>query len=121
MNRFLATAGLMGAVAIGLGAFGAHALKPVLAVIPEANAWWNTATLYLLLHAIAVAAITSSPNPRTLSLAKVSWICGAFIFSSTLYAMSLGAPRWLGAVTPMGGSLMIMGWILLMWSARGKK
>ena len=120
MDRFLATAGLMGAVAIGLGAFGAHALKPVLAIIPEANAWWTTATYYLLLHAIAVAAITSSSNPQTLALAKLSWISGAFIFSSTLYAMSLGAPHWLGAVAPIGGSLMIVGWVFLLWSARAK-
>jgi uncharacterized membrane protein YgdD (TMEM256/DUF423 family) len=46
------------------------------------------------------------------------WAMGSVIFAGTLYAMGLGAPRWLGAITPVGGSLLIAGWLLLAWSAR---
>jgi uncharacterized membrane protein YgdD (TMEM256/DUF423 family) len=46
------------------------------------------------------------------------WSAGAFIFAATLYAMALGAPRWLGAITPLGGTLLIAGWLSLAWVAR---
>ena len=112
MNR-LVTAGLLGAVAIALGAFGAHGLKERLALIPEASDWWETATFYLLTHAVAVGAI----DGRSAWPARL-WIVCASIFSLTLYAMALGAPRWLGAITPLGGSALIAGWVILAWTAR---
>jgi uncharacterized membrane protein YgdD (TMEM256/DUF423 family) len=112
MNRLL-TAGLLGAIAIALGAFGAHGLKERLALIPEASGWWETATVYLLTHAVAIGAIAGRSSwPARL------WTVGAFIFSATLYAMALGAPRWFGAITPLGGSALIAGWIMLAWTAR---
>ncbi len=112
MNR-LVTAGLLGAIAIALGAFGAHALKDRLALIPEAHGWWQTATSYLLTHAVAIGAIAArSAWPARL------WAVGSAIFAGTLYAMALGAPRWFGAITPVGGSLLILGWVVLAWSAR---
>jgi uncharacterized membrane protein YgdD (TMEM256/DUF423 family) len=109
----LVTAGLLGAIAIALGAFGAHGLKERLALIPEAGGWWETATFYLLTHAVAVGAIAvRSVWPARLGAA------GAVIFAGTLYAMALGAPRWFGAITPIGGSLLIAGWVVLAWCAR---
>jgi len=106
-------AGLLGALAIALGAFGAHGLKDRLALIPEAVGWWETATFYLLTHAVAVGAIAG----RSLWPARL-WAVGATVFAATLYAMALGAPRWFGAITPIGGSLLIAGWIVLAWTAR---
>ena len=112
MNR-LVTAGLLGAIAIALGAFGAHGLKDRLALISDAAGWWQTATFYLLTHAIAIGAISArSVWPAWL------WAVGSAIFAGTLYAMALGAPRWFGAITPIGGSFLIAGWVLLAWSAR---
>ena len=112
MNR-LVSAGLLGAIAIAMGAFGAHGFKERLALIPEAAGWWQTATFYLLTHAVAIGAIAArSAWPARL------WAMGSVIFAGTLYAMGLGAPRWLGAITPVGGSLLIAGWLLLAWSAR---
>lgn len=109
----LVTAGLLGAIAIALGAFGAHGLKARLALIPEAVGWWETATFYLLTHAVAVGAVPArSPWPARL------WALGAAVFAGTLYAMALGAPRWFGAITPVGGSLLIAGWAALAWTAR---
>jgi len=106
-------AGLLGALAIALGAFGAHGLKDRLALIPEAVGWWETATFYLLTHAVAVGAIAG----RSLWPARL-WAVGATVFAATLYAMALGAPRWFGAITPIGGSLLIAGWVVLAWTAR---
>jgi uncharacterized membrane protein YgdD (TMEM256/DUF423 family) len=105
-------AGILGTTAVALGAFGAHGLKERLSAIPEAAGWWQTATFYLLTHAVAVGALRASPSGRC-------WALGAAIFSGTLYALALGAPRWLGAVTPVGGGLLLAGWVLLAWrSAR---
>jgi uncharacterized membrane protein YgdD (TMEM256/DUF423 family) len=112
MNR-LVTAGFLGAIAIALGAFGAHALKDRLGLIPEASGWWQTATFYLLTHAVAIGSIAC----RSAWPARF-WAVGSVIFAGTLYAMALGAPRWLGAITPIGGSLLIVGWLVLAWSAR---
>jgi len=112
MNR-LVSAGLLGAIAIALGAFGAHGFKERLALIPEAAGWWQTATFYLLTHAVAIGAIAArSAWPARL------WTVGSAVFAITLYAMALGAPRWLGAITPIGGSLLIAGWVVLAWTSR---
>ena len=112
MNR-LVTAGLLGAIAIALGAFGAHGLKDRLALISDAAGWWQTATFYLLTHAVAIGAISArSVWPAWL------WAVGSVIFAGTLYAMAWGAPRWFGAITPIGGSFLIAGWVVLAWSAR---
>jgi uncharacterized membrane protein YgdD (TMEM256/DUF423 family) len=115
-GKRLTTAGaLLAAVGVGLGAFGAHALEGRLGA--QQSGWWQTATHYLLPHAVAVAAVGLSDRPR---LQGSGWLLagGASIFAGTLYAMALGAPRWLGAVTPVGGSLLILGWLLLAWSAQ---
>lgn len=111
MNARMVTAGFLGATAVALGAFGAHGLKAQLALIPEALGWWQTATFYLLIHAVAVAALDRR-WPAWL------WSVGAIIFATTLYALALGAPRWLGAITPLGGSLLIAGWVALAWPTR---
>ena len=111
MNTRLFTAGVLGAIAIALGAFGAHALKARLGEIPEATSWWNTATQYLLIHAVAIGAI---PSVRSAFL----WSVGAVIFSSTLYGLALGGPHWLGAITPLGGIALIIGWLGLIGEAR---
>lgn len=99
-----------GFLGVLLGAFGAHALE----LSVEAEGWWQTATLYHLIHAVALFAGGSADHlhapgargARSLGLLFV----GSFIFSATLYAMALGAPRVLGAVTPLGGLLMLAGW-----------
>ena len=107
MNRPV-TAGLLGAISIALGAFGAHGLKDNLALIPEASGWWQTATFYLLTHAVALGAIAG----RSVWPARL-WAIGGVIFAGTLYAMALGAPRWFGAITPIGGTSLIIAWALL--------
>ncbi len=108
MSSRYVLSGLMGATAVALGAFGAHGLKQILQQNPDAVSWWNTATQYLMIHAIAVGAIKSKRSAYL-------WLTGSLIFSSTLYAMALGGPKWLGAITPIGGTLLIVGWVMLIF------
>ena len=115
MKRTLLTCGaLYGAFAVALGAFGAHDLK---ARAPALLAHWGTATQYLALHALALLAtgmlIERQPRHRSLTLAGQALLLGAAIFSGSLYLrVLLDMPSW-GMVTPLGGALLILGWLLL--------
>jgi hypothetical protein len=109
MSPRMVISGFMGATAVALGAFGAHGLKETLQQNPEALGWWNTASQYLLIHAIAVGAISSKRSTYI-------WFIGSVVLASTLYLIALGAPRWLGAITPIGGTLLIVGWVMLIFS-----
>lgn len=98
-------AALSAALAIGAGAFGAHGMSD-----PKAVEWLRTGGLYQLIHAVAAIAIMGVARGAAILL-----LIGAAIFAITLYAMALGAPRWLGAITPIGGLLMIGGWLWAAW------
>jgi uncharacterized membrane protein YgdD (TMEM256/DUF423 family) len=105
MNPIVLFAALSGALAVAAGAFGAHGASG-----PAAD-WLKTGAQYQLLHAIAALAILrlDAKGPAILFLA------GGAIFAGTLYLMALGLPRWLGAITPIGGALLIAGWLWLAW------
>ncbi len=100
-------AALSAALAIGAGAFGAHG-----AASPQAAEWLRTGGLYQLIHAVATIALLRSPAMQS---AAITLLIGGAIFAFTLYAMALGGPRWLGAITPIGGVLLIGGWLLAAW------
>ncbi len=100
-----ALAALNGLLAVIVGAFGAHAMTDA-----QAKAWVATGALYGLAHAAAALAIIARAP-----VAAWAMSAGALVFSGTLYLMALGLPRWHGAVTPLGGVLMIAGWALLIW------
>lgn len=101
-------AALSAAIAIAAGAFGAHRFTG-----KEAE-WLRTGGFYQLIHAVAVLALVRSAAPGALW----TMLGGAALFAATLYGMALGAPRWLGAVTPIGGALMIAAWLLIAWRFR---
>ena len=97
-------AALSAAIAIAAAAFGAHGAEG------KAAEWLRTGGLFQLIHAVAVIAILpAARGPAALLLA------GGAVFGFSLYAMALGGPRWLGAVTPIGGVLMIVGWVWAAW------
>jgi len=106
-----ASAALLGLLAVALGAFGAHGLEGHLSETEKG--WWETGTFYALAHAVAALAISLSDRRRSLGPAAWMFLAGAGLFSATLYAMAIGAPRVLGAVTPVGGVGMIAGWALI--------
>ncbi|CAM4256025.1 DUF423 domain-containing protein [Acinetobacter pragensis] len=106
------------ALAVMLGAFGAHGLKKIAS--PEQLAWWQTATDYFFYHALGLLAlaIISKVIPQ-LPIKASFWLIqiGILFFCGSLYVMALGLPRILGAITPIGGALMILGWLILAWNA----
>jgi len=110
----LAAGALLCGTAVALGAFGAHALKARLG--PEALGWWQTGAQYQMWHGLALVMLGGSELPR-LRLPAALLGGGAALFAATLYALALDAPRWLGAVTPLGGLAMIAGWALLAFRA----
>lgn len=109
---------LLGALTVGLGAFGAHALEA--RVEPADLAIWETAVHYQGLHALALVlyGLFAERRERPRMLAAWCFLGGALVFSGTLYAIVLGGPRWLGAITPLGGTLMIVGWLAFALAAR---
>ncbi len=98
-------AAVSAAIAVAAGAFGAHG-----AAGQQEAEWLRTGGLYQLIHAVAAIAIMGFARGPAIML-----LVGAAIFAATLYAMALGAPRWLGAVTPIGGGLLIIGWLWACW------
>ena len=105
---------LLGGIGVALGAFGAHGLRS--ALDPIRLGWWNTAVQYQMWHAVALLALgTWSWSGRR--MAEIVMGAGTIIFSGTLYLMALTGMRWLGAVTPIGGLLMIAGWAMIGWRA----
>jgi uncharacterized membrane protein YgdD (TMEM256/DUF423 family) len=111
----LSLGALLGAAAVVLGAFGAHALKARLA--PEMLAVWQTAVQYHFWHVLALLAVGALalhlPESRWLHGAAGLFVLGILSFSGSLYLLSLGAPRALGIVTPLGGLAFILGWLAL--------
>ena len=105
------------AIAVALGAFGAHALKARLAT-DDLNVW-QTGVTYHAWHALALVAIGATmlhfPELRELRYAAVLIVIGIVLFSGSLYALALGAPRGLGAITPFGGVAFIAGWIAVVF------
>lgn len=112
---FLVSAGLFGFLAVAIGAIGAHALKAQLS--SDAMALFRTGWEYHMLHALALGLIgtlaLSYPSSRSFRFAGLLWILGIVLFSGSLYAVSLGAPRILVHVTPLGGFSLMGGWIAL--------
>lgn len=115
MNRLVIAAASLGFCGVAFGAFGAHALDAQLT--DEARGWWTTATTYLLPHAATALAAGLSGRAR---LGGWLLVMGATIFAGSLYAMSLGAPRWFGAITPIGGLGLLAGWAAIALSALRK-
>ena len=97
-------------LAVALGAFGAHWLRPML----ERNGMvdvWNKAVVYHFLHAIAILVLAFYPTANR----SVCWLLGAgiLLFSGSLYLLALTNIRWLGAITPLGGLCFLAGWLWL--------
>ena len=105
-----------------MGAFGAHALKGSLS--DQMAEVYQTAASYNLFHAIgivAISAIASRWQSRLLYAAGWLHVVGVVIFSGSLYALAMSETKWLGAITPIGGSCLIAGWLALFLAAIRRK
>jgi uncharacterized membrane protein YgdD (TMEM256/DUF423 family) len=106
-------AAVFGFLAVGLGAFGAHALKGVTAEAYEQ--FWRTATLYHLIHSVALLAL--SARPRVPLVPVWAWSAGMVMFCGSLYVYPLWHIPWLMfPVTPLGGIAFLIGWGCLIFS-----
>ncbi len=121
MERIFAViAALLGLTAVGTGAFGAHGLKSVFEQTPRFEAIWQTAVAYHMYHALALLAVAwvASRRPGALTLwAGITFTAGVAIFSGSLYALVLSGVTKLGAITPIGGVSLMVGWLLLALAA----
>jgi uncharacterized membrane protein YgdD (TMEM256/DUF423 family) len=97
-------AALSAAIAVAAGAYGAHGASGA------AAEWLKTGATYQMVHAVAAVALAMAGFA---GLGAWLLLAGSALFAGTLYAMALGAPHWLGAVTPLGGLAMIVGWLLI--------
>jgi uncharacterized membrane protein YgdD (TMEM256/DUF423 family) len=115
----LRTAAILGFLAVSLGAFGAHGLAPTLERHDTA-AIWQTAVQYHFFHTLALLALAAASTQAWRFLGWIGglWTVGILIFSGSLYILSVTGLRWLGAITPIGGLLFLVGWLLLCFSYR---
>lgn len=119
----LAASGALGFLGVALGAFGAHALRSRLESLPDAARrmeWWETPARYQLGHALAiglVALLLARADAPSARVAGGAFVIGVFLFSGSLYAMTLTGVRALGVITPFGGLAFLVGWGALTWTA----
>ena len=109
-------------IAVGLGAFGAHALEETLVSNGRVDTW-ETAVSYHFYHGFAIlvsALFLHHFSNRNIQRAIYCFLIGILLFSGSLYVLSLTGIAWLGAVTPFGGGLFILGWLLLAIGASKK-
>jgi len=122
-KAWLIIGAILGAAAVACGAFGAHGLESRLEKDGALDAAdlrrievWETAARYQMYHALALLAVgligMRRPS-KPLFVAGVAMTLGTIVFSGCLYALVLSGQMWLGAIVPIGGTLMIVGWVAL--------
>ena len=114
-SRFMGIAGLFGFLGVSLGAFGAHGLKETLVQNGYLDVW-EKATLYLLVHTVALFCLSlcwQDSNSGLVRWAGWSSILGMLFFSGSLYLLALTGISLLGAITPFGGVFFLAGWACL--------
>jgi uncharacterized membrane protein YgdD (TMEM256/DUF423 family) len=112
--RWIAIAGVLGALAVAAGAFGAHGLRERLD--PRQLAAWTTAAHYQLLHSVVILALGlfEMSTERSVRLPAALLTVGVLLFSGSIYLLTLTGLRFLGPVTPLGGLCLIAGWLSLL-------
>jgi len=115
--NFISLGAVCAALGVGMGAFGAHGLRSVLGAAELSL--WETATRYWLVGASGLLLFGIFQLTRAVS-ALPGWLLllGSALFSASLYGLALGAPRALGAITPLGGLGLIAGFLSFAWTAR---
>lgn len=127
MKNTLSIASISGLFCVVLGAFGAHALKPLLS--PQMLAVYETGVRYQFYHSLAIILIVvlyQFNKSKKFKIASYFFFAGIFLFSGSLYLLALTSIHknpwiWLGPITPLGGLCFILGWIYLFLGARDFK
>ena len=117
-KRIIQITGVLGALGVGLGAFGAHGLEAILVENGRLDTF-QTAVNYHFFHTLALLGIgiLASVKPQWKGFSFTAWcmILGILIFSGSLYVLSLTGITWLGATAPLGGLSFILGWCSLVY------
>jgi uncharacterized membrane protein YgdD (TMEM256/DUF423 family) len=115
-RNWLTLAAVGGFLSVGFGAFAAHGVTD-----PRAQELLRTGALYGFIHCLATfaSAAAMQAGAKRARFAPAFFLAGVLLFSGSLYAMALGAPRLIGVVTPIGGLSFLTGWAILAWAARG--
>jgi len=112
-RQFLLAGAIFGFLGVAIGAFGAHALQKMLTLKQLSS--YQTGVLYQQLHSLALILVgilaLGTPASRWLPRAAVLFGIGICLFSGSIYALTFGAPRWLGMVAPMGGLSFMLAWL----------
>jgi uncharacterized membrane protein YgdD (TMEM256/DUF423 family) len=119
---WIVVAALSAAIAIAVGAFAAHGVDPSTEAGRKAREWLQTGSQYELIHALAILAAVvlvrgTMLNGRIALAAQCLFLAGSVFFPGALYALAFGGPRWLGAVAPLGGTALILGWLSVVLAA----
>ncbi len=114
-RNWMTLGAVSGFVAVAVGAFAAHGAEP------RAAELLRTGATYGFMHSMATFASATfmQVGARRARFAPAFFLSGVVLFSGSLYALALGAPRWLGMITPVGGLSFLVGWAVLAWAARG--
>lgn len=115
MNKTIKIAAALGALAVVIGAFGAHSLKPML-IETGRLATFETAVEYHFYHVLAlflIGLLQNQNNHKYLSWSANAMLIGLILFSGSLYILCMTRMTYLGAITPIGGIFFIIGWVLL--------
>ena len=115
-RNWMTLAAMGGFVAVAVGAFAAHGVTD-----PRAQELLRTGAMYGFMHTMASFACATfmQVGARRAQFAPAFFLSGVLLFSGSLYALALGAPPWVGVVTPVGGLCFLAGWAILAWAARG--
>lgn len=119
-KQIIQSAAIFGAIAVGIGAFGAHGLKAILEETGRIETF-ETAVKYHFYHSLGLFLIgilaLVKPEWKGLNFSTICMIIGILIFSGSLYILSLTGITWLGAITPLGGVAFILGWLGILRAA----
>ena len=116
-QRWLALVAVSGFLAVALGAFAAHGLKPYLD--ERAQEWFKLATNYQMWHTLALLGLSATliEQNKGFRLAAWGWLVGVLLFSGSLYLMALTGNTRLAFITPLGGLALLFGWLSLFFGA----
>ena len=119
-RRWTTLGAALGFLAVAGGAFGAHVVKDALKLPADRLAWFDTGSEYLMAHALAlllVGRLAARSLSRAVDVAGWAFVAGILVFTGSLWTMTLTGIRWLGAVTPLGGTAFLVGWAALALAA----
>lgn len=120
---FLRLSGILGALGVGIGAFGAHGLKENVAA--DMLAVYETGVAYHMYHTLAILAVAAGIAglwaQRWARWACCAWAVGIVFFSGSLYLLTVTGMKWFGAITPIGGVAFILGWVFIAMAAKSNR